>query len=1161
MRLRAQLWYAGLLFVSLFLITNISLSILTHHASANNVAHPVAHEVESFSSKADVADAAQHPGVKRLSFLSLPSATIGTDVPRKKSQQMRPCSSHNDSYRVLVTGLSRSGSTWQYNAIKTILNFELGAVTAVHSDAYSLEFEKCLSEQVCVLKTHVFTPRLLPSVDFVFTSHRDLRDVLLSSMQMFGSCLGTTGLLRSREGSARAHDVAQRFQQYAHWIPFACYDMSYETMYADRAAEIVRLAAVLGFQRDLEYAQKVVREIDAAASTATAKKGWDAESGFSASHVHQSTTMPGAHRSSNVLVQVALQLPTCSLGRAFRHIEIGFGKWQAEHGYYEDTVTTNAYVETLPEYGAPHGPRVVWPRLAHVHFSSKGAASSSINLFEQAAASAEKSEFIQVSVIHASSCSGSDVVSLADALACAGSPPDYVVVTSDFIGAPRPRLYERIRQILADVRLSPSKAFSLPIGNGTFGDDVWRHHALLLPRRWSSHSPFKKVRVGATGWGVGVLTHVQESLGVALVVVDEEPFFLNDVRGGEELRKKGSSLADLRFQLELSSREDESPFGRCCCHAPVYSMRPARWPTQSSAMTSTSRHYFYEWLQGVPKEAASHRDIALTRCASLLQSDFFASTSQLRATVDMWCEQVALDQLSKEQLAAHKRRTSTNQENRLLSDACARESLFKGVTPRRIQGVKSGINASSVWGLAEEVETARLPLRVVVVRETMLHDSQTAIFDGAEIRSLQLLDWLCGLGHSVTLVYRDGGSTSRSPLPKCVVAVKKDAEDMRGIDNGLEETDILVLEVAFSLRSKILRKPSVYAVLERLAARGKKRHNLRVVVVSYDLHYHAFASDGSSSVRTAAALYAFERQIYASPYVDFVVAASLEDQRAFRDLQQLVGAVSPGKLPPVVVIPILAKIHSTELVAGHDVGAHVASYDKRDTVVFFVESSSSQAAINHIFRLWRQRPRQARLVMLKSPSSLSSNWAAPPPSGVDVVSCQSREDIANALRRARLVILVSPLTTCTATAVGAISRGVPVLAPRNASLGGIVDASTGKTRVETTSGNSPFAYYNDDRHFDEIFEEAYSDSESWAKRAHAALELAIRLSSSPAWSPDTGELGKIFHHLLDSSEEDSTVLKRKSKRIEQRRMRALETSLFHSLASRIELLQLASLNS
>ena len=107
--------------------------------------------------------------------------------------------------RVLVTGLSRSGSTWQYNAVKSMLEQYVRRrnlpadeyeVRGAHADGDAAAFDACLSSRICVLKTHIFVPRLVNQVDVILTSHRDVRDVVLSSMLMFGACFAPTGSTR-----------------------------------------------------------------------------------------------------------------------------------------------------------------------------------------------------------------------------------------------------------------------------------------------------------------------------------------------------------------------------------------------------------------------------------------------------------------------------------------------------------------------------------------------------------------------------------------------------------------------------------------------------------------------------------------------------------------------------------------------------------------------------------------------------------------------------------------------------------------------------------------------------------------------------------------------------------------------------------------------------
>ena len=257
--------------------------------------------------------------------------------------------------RVLVTGLSRSGSTWQYNAVKRMLeqyverrglDKEAYAVKGAHADGDAAAFDECLGSRICVLKTHIFVPRLVNQVDVILTSHRDVRDVVLSSMLMFGACFAPTGATRTQ----RSHGVALRFQQYAHWAPYVCYDGVYERMKLNYTNEVQRLArAVLSEDALLIDAAAVVKHVDELANRKPTscqrganspkrgkhqpRKCWDAESGFGANHIHQATSKPKAYSKRIVLDEVQRRVPHCDVYLALRRVTEGFGGWLEAHGY------------------------------------------------------------------------------------------------------------------------------------------------------------------------------------------------------------------------------------------------------------------------------------------------------------------------------------------------------------------------------------------------------------------------------------------------------------------------------------------------------------------------------------------------------------------------------------------------------------------------------------------------------------------------------------------------------------------------------------------------------------------------------------------------------------------------------------------------------------
>ena len=141
--------------------------------------------------------------------------------------------------RIAAAGLSRSGSTWQFNALRLILQHAVhtygprGAEPPHSQHGHTVdEVQNCLNRRYCVVKVHEFLPDVLavrrtnlrlclhlcphqhcnyqlapprhlqchlhthllrhrPSqrVHSVFLTHRDPRDVLLSSAQKISSCL------------------------------------------------------------------------------------------------------------------------------------------------------------------------------------------------------------------------------------------------------------------------------------------------------------------------------------------------------------------------------------------------------------------------------------------------------------------------------------------------------------------------------------------------------------------------------------------------------------------------------------------------------------------------------------------------------------------------------------------------------------------------------------------------------------------------------------------------------------------------------------------------------------------------------------------------------------------------------------------------------------
>lgn len=162
----------------------------------------------------------------------------------------------------LAAGLPRSGSTWLYNALRLLLT-HVGTTLAagwVGDKAELMQAENCL------IKLHRPDPDLF-SADFIFTCHRDLRDLVASYWRKFG---------RHAFPPAFGYVLNDVMEYYDCWAPRAIYDMKYEQMIVDKPAELGRLATALGLAPGLDFTA-IAAEIEALTCDPGRKNdhGWD----------------------------------------------------------------------------------------------------------------------------------------------------------------------------------------------------------------------------------------------------------------------------------------------------------------------------------------------------------------------------------------------------------------------------------------------------------------------------------------------------------------------------------------------------------------------------------------------------------------------------------------------------------------------------------------------------------------------------------------------------------------------------------------------------------------------------------------------------------------------------------------------------------------------
>ncbi len=135
---------------------------------------------------------------------------------------------------VLVAGVPRSGSTWAFNAARRLYT-EAGTDLCA---AWVDDWDRASPAPVHLVKAHQvaevdFTP------DLVLTTARAPADCIASLVRM-------GWVPREPEAIRRAHAHHLRLQD--HWRAQSAIELDYDRILADPAAELARLAGVLGLE-------------------------------------------------------------------------------------------------------------------------------------------------------------------------------------------------------------------------------------------------------------------------------------------------------------------------------------------------------------------------------------------------------------------------------------------------------------------------------------------------------------------------------------------------------------------------------------------------------------------------------------------------------------------------------------------------------------------------------------------------------------------------------------------------------------------------------------------------------------------------------------------------------------------------------------------------
>ncbi len=125
---------------------------------------------------------------------------------------------------ILSAGISRSGSTWLYNAARLLLSHDGAAKVA---GAWIEDYDADDPAPVHLVKLHDPDAMLAEKADLVLTGRRDLRDIA-ASIQRMKWVDSEEALLAFLDAVVAQHDF---------WSPRAQYEMVYEAMIAIRGAD------------------------------------------------------------------------------------------------------------------------------------------------------------------------------------------------------------------------------------------------------------------------------------------------------------------------------------------------------------------------------------------------------------------------------------------------------------------------------------------------------------------------------------------------------------------------------------------------------------------------------------------------------------------------------------------------------------------------------------------------------------------------------------------------------------------------------------------------------------------------------------------------------------------------------------------------------------
>jgi len=133
---------------------------------------------------------------------------------------------------ILSAGMTRSGSTWLYNAIRIVLSHD----PTIKDDlafGWVGDWNDLPERKHTLIKVHEFDGQLVDRAKFIFYSYRDIRDSIASSFRKFGT-----------EPSVKLAD--HYIRMYEQWTSVANMVVPYEDIVSKKQEIICNLGKMLG---------------------------------------------------------------------------------------------------------------------------------------------------------------------------------------------------------------------------------------------------------------------------------------------------------------------------------------------------------------------------------------------------------------------------------------------------------------------------------------------------------------------------------------------------------------------------------------------------------------------------------------------------------------------------------------------------------------------------------------------------------------------------------------------------------------------------------------------------------------------------------------------------------------------------------------------------